>query len=197
MTFCEKLIIEVIKILLLGGLMLLFKTLITNYFKERDNQNRIEEQRNQYRTQFIDSFINIFSSFYEIRKLYHSTFIENNYALTDKNKAELKLECLKKSAKFEGEYGSLKVRIINQFYLQKGNWETKSIKELNEQLDSQIGKKKILRNKLDLLGEYYDKWRNSIEQGIKIPLDGDTKFYNLYDEILRDLEILKLKGPGE
>lgn len=195
MTFCQTIIIEIIKILVIGLILYLIKEEIVKRNKKKEKEKLEKELENEFKTVIVDEFITIFSNFYEIRKNYHSTFITNNKALNSESKEQLKVDCLLKSSKFEGHYGALKVRLTNHYNLPKGSWETTNIDLLKQQVINENDFFKKLRLRLDLLGEYYDIWRNSIEEGVKIKAEGDLEFYELYNDILNDLNYRKIIIP--
>lgn len=197
MSFSESIIIEIIKILIIGGLAFLVKFFIEENIKERDEKKLNKQIRNKFKTQIIDEFVEIFSGFYQIRKMYHSTFIQKNYAFDDSLKKKLIYDSLIKSTELESRYGNIKVRLIIHYGLPTGDWETKKKDELKINLENEKNFKKKLRLQLDLLGEYYDIWRNSIESGQKISTEGDKNFYGLYEEILKELGYRSIIPPTD
>lgn len=200
MNYCEEISLKIIEVFLNLCLIGVIGFLIQRYFTNKKEEEKKQEEKigdaELFRTTIIDRFINVFSGFYEIRKFYHSALIKNNFALNGESKEQALYEVLKRSCELESQYGELKVRIINHYNLRKGDWGTKSIEFLNKQIQNESDRNLLFRLKLDLLGEYYDLWRNSIEQGNRIKAEGSSEIYTLYNDILVRLQtdnITKLK----
>jgi hypothetical protein len=169
-------------IITIGGLFV--KTTI-DFSIEKDRANKIKEERIQtLRSNFINELTQIYSGFYSIRKLYHSVLDEENlnYNNSDNEKTMLFRDLLAKSVDLEGRYGALKVNIAIYYNLELDKWGSKNIDKLNNALKKETDPKIKYRLKLDLIGEYFDEWRHSIEKEEEID---DKVFITVhYTEVL-------------
>jgi hypothetical protein len=191
-TILLKAIDAVLSLFVLGFIGLLIRNWVeakTNRKIEREN--KLNEAM-EFKRNIVDEYINIYSEFYSIRKLYHSTLLPTNHALEETDRKNLKIEALRSTTRHEGKYGTLKVRIINHYKLPKDNWEWKPMEDLEAEIEECQHPNVVFRTQLDLMGEYYDLWRNSIEEGKRIGVEGDEKFYKLYNDILTTLEARKI-----
>ena len=128
------------------------------------------------RNGLIKEFIEIFSQFYSVRKLYDSARQHPQvYGQTSEECAALRKELLRKSVELEGRYGALKILAINHFSLPADDLGTKKIDELMDnihQAERNVRERKdvfkntraLMRAQFDLLGELYDEWRHALEQ---------------------------------
>ena len=121
LTFLDHVYLEIIKIVvaivIIGGFGYLIKQEITKEAKKKKEERKEKEIRGEFRTKVIDEYINIYSGFYEIRKIYNSIITENFKTLDLNTINNLKEKCLKDSVKFDAKFGSLKVRLSNHFEL--------------------------------------------------------------------------------
>ena len=169
----NKLILETYKLALSFTLIGVFGALVKaaideNISRKDDEARRYQEWENQ-KANILQAFIDIFSEFYSIRKLYHSAMSTRNSIYTVKTPEfeALVREVLKKAVELEGRYGALKVWIIRHFNLPGGDFGYKSKQKLMElKEDPEIDLSVKHRHALDLLGEAYDDWRHAIE-GVK------------------------------
>jgi hypothetical protein len=187
---------EAFKILLtftfvaLGGA--LIKGAVDSSLDQQRAQRSRTEQNEERQTAIIKEFVNIFSEFYSIRKLYHSARTHPHiYDLQSDEYARLVKDILKKSVELEGRYGALKILVINHFALPDENYTTKSRAELQRRID-QIKDRPIqeripesMRLRLDLLGELYDDWRHALERECSISVGAQV--WEIYEALLRSL----------
>jgi hypothetical protein len=136
---------------------------------QRTKQAKLDEREAQ-RKSIIDAFVNTFSGFYSLRKYYESSSRVRG--------EEFNKYFLVKSTELEGQYGALKVRAIQHFELPAGDFgsqkisdlETKiaeldnTLKETKTTINSREAARNAARKRLDLLGEYYDRWRHALEK---------------------------------
>jgi hypothetical protein len=184
---------------LIGGLGYLIKLEIAKGSKKKKNEQKEKEVRGEFRTKVIDEFINIYSGFYEIRKIYNSIITHKNQVLDLNTINNLKEQCLKDTVKFDAKFGLLKVRLTNHYDLPKGHWEKTGIELLKTKISETPNNKykDKLRLKLDLLGEYNSLWLDSIQLGNEIEPGKDIELHELYDSLLSDLEYSKISAPSE
>lgn len=171
---------------------------------QRDTERKLEYHRiENLRKDMIEHFTTIYSEFYSIRKFYHSVrSLKNNIAEeTSESKNDIFLRLVEKSSEKEGEYGSLKVKIIHEYSLPSGNFEMKPIEELISIINSNPEEKMKIRCQLDLLGEFYDDWRHAMESPMKRKIfeANDVNryhgfFYSTYSELLNFLETGAIKS---
>jgi hypothetical protein len=155
--------------------------IIGDHFLE-DQRNKQAElnEREAQRKSIIDAFVNTFSGFYSLRKYYESTS-RVGHRRFERDK-EFKKYFLVKSTELEGQYGALKVRAIEHFELPAGDFGSQNICDLETELDNldktlkktkvalsskeavRKAARKAARVRLDLLGEYYDRWRHALER---------------------------------
>jgi hypothetical protein len=144
---------------------------------QRTKQAKLDEREAQ-RKSIIDAFVNTFSGFYSLRKYYESSSRVRG--------EKFEKYFLVKSTELEGQYGALKIRAIQHFELPAGDFGTQKISDLEAeiaQLDNtlketkttinsreaarkaaRIAARNAARKRLDLLGEYYDRWRHALEK---------------------------------
>ncbi len=143
----------------------------------RIKQSQLDEREAERRS-IIDELVKTFSGFYSLRKYYESKSRPRD--------AEFVKYFLEKSTELEGEFGALKVRAIQRFKLPEGVLRAQEIHKLKKDLkDFTVHKlKKDLKDfteesnvmsnskeaakeariRLDLLGEYYDRWRDALDK---------------------------------
>ena len=155
---------------------------------QRIKQAQLNEREAERRS-IIDEFVNTFSGFYSLRKHYESRSQPSN--------AGFKKYFLEKSTELEGQYGALKVRAIQHFKLPEGKFESQKISHLQTELQNALDKlehtknskeaeQEVARVRLDLLGEYYDRWRHALENErseilLKNPLVSSGEQYSRLD----------------
>lgn len=158
---------------------------------DKENERRYEAWENT-RIKILREFIEIFSTFYSLRKLYHSAYSKSNSIYskeTDEYKSLIR-ECLKKATDLEGRFGVLKVLIIGHFDLPGGEFEHRPIEKIISDRDKAKDNDERLRLSLDILGEAYDDWRHALEQNRKI--DCPTS-WEAYREILAFIDSQRWK----
>jgi hypothetical protein len=133
---------------------------------QRIEQAQLDKRKAERRS-IIDELVNTFSGFYSLRKYYESK--------SQPRDAEFVKYFLEKSTELEGRFGALKVRAIQHFKLPEGVLRSQEIEGLNEDLKAATEKSKVMSNspeaarqeariRLDLLGQFYDKWRHALEK---------------------------------
>ena len=195
-AFWNEVLLEGIKafmtLVVLGIIGLLIRNWIDTKSRRKEDKEVAKNEALEFKRNIIDEYIDVFSSFYSIRKLYHSALDPKNRILDDAERKKIMIDSLKNSTKQAGKYGTLKVRIINHYKLPKDNWDAKKIKELESGIEESEQPNEVFRMQLDLMGEYYDMWLNSIELGSHIDAEGNPKFYKLYNDILTTLEARRI-----
>ena len=159
---------------------------------QRLKQAQLNEREAERRS-IIDEFVNTFSGFYSLRKHYESRARPSN---EEPSNEEFKKYFLEKSTELEGQYGALKVRAIQHFKLPKGSFKSQKISDLQTKLQTALKKledtknskeaeQEVARVRLDLLGEYYDRWRHALENGWSeiLPKDRLKKFGEQYSRL--------------
>ena len=182
-----------LSLIVLGVMGLLIRNWIDAKGRRKEEKEIAKNESLEFKRNIIDEYINTFSVFYSIRKMYHSALEPHNEILNDEDRKQLKIEALRSSTKQAGKYGTLKVRIINHYKLPKDNWDSKEIRELEHDIEECEQPNDIFRMQLDLLGCYYDKWLDSIERGQRIDAEGNQRFYKLYNDILTTLEARRIE----
>ena len=168
----------------LGGA--LIKRAIDASLDEQRAHRSLAEQSKERQTSIIKEFVEVFSQFYSVRKLYESARRHPQmYDQRSKEYALLIKDLLKKSVDLEGRYGALKILAINHFGLLGGNLSTKNINELEKCLEDEASSFDQARYRLDLLGELYDDWRHALRDGQEIKM-GDKVWEN-YEALLKFL----------
>jgi hypothetical protein len=206
----QLVLIESYKVLLtftlLGVIALFVKAAIdARLDDERESRRRHEEAQKESsrryeewertRASIIAEFIDIFSQFYSLRKLYHSARSRSNriYRKPSPEYEQLLRRCLKKTTDLEGRYGALKTWIIRHFGLPTGDFGYKEIPELIKKKEQAVTEAQRLRCSLDILGEAYDDWRHALEKGRKIEV---TESWNEYEQLLGFLDQQTWQRPN-
>jgi hypothetical protein len=175
----------------------LIKGTIDASLDEQRAYRALIEQRKERRSKIIEEFVNIFSLFYSVRKLYHSA---NDHAdMYDPNSSDyagLIRELLRKSTELEGRYGALKTLAIQHFGLPYSDLSTKRnriptlkarIKAPNASASDGDNDFTLIRDELDLLGELYDEWRHAFEEKRGISDDVSKDVWEAYEVLLKFL----------
>jgi hypothetical protein len=129
-------------------------------------------------------FASIFSEFYAIRKTYDSSVGNGSrlFASTPEDVLSFKRDLLTRSIHLEGRYGALKVQCMTFFELKHVELGTKDESVIEQELGAETDPQKRFRLQLDLLGEYYDDWRHSIEGNRR--LKPSARVYKVYEDML-------------
>jgi hypothetical protein len=157
--------------------------------KQRQRQARTKELEDRRRS-IIDGLVEINSGFYGIRKRLEAGLRPN--------KKEYWHTWLAESIDLEGQFGTLKILAIQLFKLPSGalgrKWKDVLERELKAAEDSKVK----ARLRLDLLGEYYDEWRHTLDRREGwIKPDTRDAVWKHFEALLRFFEEFPLEGPLE
>jgi hypothetical protein len=185
---------ELFKALLVFTLAVWGGALIKNVIDEASEK---QQRRDAIRKEFIE----IFSQFYSVRKLYHS-LMEHNQGNAEYTTT--KQELLRKSVELEGRYGGLKTLAINHLGLSVKDLGTKEVHTLVDRIDKAEREleehhhrksaivRDLIRDRFDLLGQLYDGWRHALEQDRKIGQSSRScnKNIDVPKEVWKNYEVL-------
>jgi Pentapeptide repeats (8 copies) len=148
--------------------------------EQRQHQTRLKELEDR-RHSIIEAFVDINSGFYKVRKRLESKFRPES----EESKQTLRAEMLDESVDLESQYGTLKIRAIRHFKLPAGEYGTKDKNVMESKLEETTDSREKARLRLDLLSEYYDGWRKTLEKDqSKIPTCVRKAVWKHYEALL-------------